>query len=42
MEYGGGGGDAVDGEDGEYYVQGAMNEGKAVDALLNLHQVAHV
>ena len=38
----GNGGDAGDGEDGEDDVQVATNEDEAVDALLNLHQVAHV
>ena len=42
LEDGGDGGDAGDGEDGEDDVQGSKNEDEAVDALLNLHQVAHV
>ena len=45
MEDGGDGGyagDGEDGEDGEDDVQGATNEYEAVNALLNLHQVAHV
>ena len=36
------GGNAGDGEDGEDDVQGATDEDKEVDALLNLHQIAHV
>ena len=36
------GGDAGDAGDGEGDFQGATNEDKAVDTLLNLHQVAYV
>ena len=36
------GGDAGDGEDVEDDLQAATNEDEVIDALLNLHLVAHV